>query len=430
MKRLLFSAIALASLGVVAIFHYSKEIPYDRDCDVAIMGTVSFNDGIGRQTIGLIDCLRERYSVAYLRQGGFDRKDLPKEVESIVNRKYTGTPAILIYEEALFFPTGAPFPKLPNAQVKIAYSMIESTKIPREWTKILNHEFDAVIVPDQFLVDVYRNCGVKIPIFVIPVGMYLEPFVQRSHLHEKPQNRPFTFGCLGTYLPRKNQIALLRAFAKAFGNDPNVQLVMNGRSAEMDYLNILRGCERELDLRNVTIKRLPLKWKRYINKISSLDCYVSPSLGEGFSLQPREALALGIPCIVTDNTAQTTICKTGYVRAVPCRREIKARYKVFQSLPDDLGVQFECEVDELAQAMRDVYDNYETYALKAYEGRNWVNQYRYESLRALYETIVLPKKVVLGDCDRIEEGVIYTTSEFLKKKYESIIRKNESLQHL
>ena len=59
-----------------------------------------------------------------------------------------------------------------------------------------------------------------------------------------------------------------------------------------------------------------MEWVKYIEFISTFDCYVNLSKGEGFSIPPRESLALGIPCIISDNTAHKTICDSGLVLPV------------------------------------------------------------------------------------------------------------------
>jgi len=428
MKRILIRALSLFFIIGIAYFCFHAYIKHKYNCDLAVMGTLRFGDGIGRQAIGLIDSLHDNYSIKYIHHGYIDLQDLPEKVKKIVQQKYKSNAHVLIFEDPLLFPSAARFSALGHADVKIAYSMFESTKIPKNWQKILNREFDAVIVPDEFFVKVYQDCGVKIPIFVIPLGMYLDPFITKSYLHTKPQERPFVFGNLGSFISRKNQAVLIQAFAIAFSNNPKVELILNGRYDDNDCLKLIQETKRSLGLDNVTITSLPLSWEDYVKELSSFDCYVSPSTGEGFSLQPREALALGIPSIVTDNTAQATICRSGYVKVVPSNTPVQAFYKDFQPWHDDLGLQFECDVNALANALREMYENYELHALKAYESTNWVEQYRYTQLHHLYKTIVLPKKVILGDRNVIEDGVIYTTSIKLKQNYDKVIAKQNPLR--
>ncbi|MDE3055595.1 MAG: glycosyltransferase family 4 protein [Verrucomicrobiota bacterium] len=416
-----WSIVLLSGLVLLGAFSCRVFLKYKRlhhQCDLVVMGPIEFADGIGRQAVGLIDCLKHSCSIQYIRQGSCDFKDVPASVKRIAKQKYKKKAKVLIYEPPILNGSSSIFPSLPNVDIRIAYSMFESTKIPQEWVIVLNNLFDAVVVPDSFLVDVYRNSGVRIPVFIVPLGMRVKSFLKQSFVHSKPVDRPFVFGALGSVDSRKNQRMLVRAFAKEFGNNPNVKLLINGRRMDREYLAKIKGDIELFKLNNVSVTAMSLKQRDYLRLLKSLDCYVSPSKGEGFSLQPREALALGLPSIVADNTAQKTICQSGYVCSVPSQIIVKAVYDGWRGL--DLGDQFGCKVNDLAAALRDVYDNYDLYAQKAFEGRSWVEQYEYEQLRKFYETLVSPKEVVLSDRDEVAEGVLYTTSQKLKQSYEMI----------
>ena len=429
LRRSLYSTIVIVLLLFIVGFvpYYRRQV---HQCDLGVMGPIKFNDGIGRQSIGFIDCLKERCSIKYIKHRGVDSKDLPSGVKKIVNLKYSVTPNVLVFESPLLYPYDDKFTTLPNAKIKFAYSMLESTKIPQNWVKILNTSFDGVLVPDEFLVKVYQDSGVKIPIFVLPLGMYLDPFLQNSRQSIKPLDRPFVFGNLSSIFDRKNQILLLRAFDKAFHNNPNVQLVLNGRVSEKKYYSELQRERSKLGVTNASITTITLAWDTYIKEFSKLDCYVSVSKGEGFSIQPREAIAMGIPCIVTNNTGQSTICNAGHVYSLESPIIVPAQYRIFEQWYEDLGDQFDCEVNELAKAMQHIYDNYEPYATRARDGRDWVMQYQYENLVDQYHTIVKPVKVVLSDKNEIKDGVVYTDSETLRAKYQTIQAKDSSFKRL
>lgn len=414
-----WSAVILTILSAT-LFSFCKYKRLSYECDLAVMGPIQYSDGIGRQSIGLIDCLRQTFSIKYCRHGNYTFRDTPKPVRRIATQRYKNPARVLIYESPLLNSVSDPFPSLPEADVRIAYSMFESTRIPQQWVMILNTLFDAVAVPDSFLVDIYKSCGVRIPIFVVPLGIYLDSFLKESFLHSKPIDRPFVFGNLSAITPRKNQLMLLKAFAKEFGKNPKVNLLLNGRGVEPEYLNLIKKTIDSFQLRNVNITTIALNRHDYLRVFKSLDCYVSPSIGEGFSLQPREALALGLPSIVTDNTAQTTICSSNYVKSVLSEIPIKA---VYNGWKDNLGVQFNCSVNDLAAALRDMYANYNVHARKAYEGKNWVKQYKYKRLKKIYTTLVCPKKVILSDRDEVTEDAIYTTSSKLKQSYEKVQKK-------
>ena len=46
---------------------------------------------------------------------------------------------------------------------------------------------------------------------------------------------------------------------------------------------------------------------------------------------------------------------------------------------------------------------------------------KFENLKKRFQTLVRPDKIMLGDEDKIEDGVIVTSSESLYAKYKNLI---------
>ena len=59
-------------------------------------------------------------------------------------------------------------------------SMFETTSVPESWVDQLNRYLDFVTVPDEYLVNVYKNAGVQIPIYLLPMGSFLEDWLRFS----------------------------------------------------------------------------------------------------------------------------------------------------------------------------------------------------------------------------------------------------------
>jgi hypothetical protein len=82
-------------------------------------------------------------------------------------------------------------------------------------------------------------------------------------------------------------------------------------------------------------------------------CYVQPSRGEGFGLQPLQAIAQGMPTILTDAHGHKAFSHLG----VPIGwHPVRADYFIY----GDAGDWWEPSYDELCEAMWDVYQNSET----------------------------------------------------------------------
>ena len=162
---------------------------------------------------------------------------------------------------------------------------------------------------------------------------------------------------------------LIDAFAQEFGNEKDVCLKLHGRSGLPYCINAIKRKLQDINAKNIILIEHSFNNDEHVHFMSSLDCYVFVSKGEGFSITPREALALGIPCILTNHTAHSTICNTGYVRPVLSDIMEPAYYDCFGSY---CGYQFNTSTEELRQALRDVYNNYKYYLKKAHKGREWV----------------------------------------------------------
>lgn len=407
--------IGLLLLGCAWFFYKSPERPH-----LTVIGFVNMADGLGRQSAELIDTLKDDMTVNFVPTQKTKSRDLPEKIYKIVKKKNKTLGKVIIFEDMLWHPGHNSYLKTLKTprrddQIRIAYSMIESTRIPSEWVVILNKYFDAVAVPDPFLIAAYRDSGVKIPIFELPLGLDLGPFLNaplKSNI-----KKPFVFANLSSCVDRKNHIVLIKAFAKAFGNNKDVQLVINSRFGDRGMKKSVKDLIDDVNTGNIIVASTCLDKNAYLYLFQTIDCYVSLSKAEGFSIQPREAMALGIPTIVTDNTGQSTICKSGLVKRVSSTIEEPAVF----FWGDKNGSIFNCEVDEAAAALREVYENYSQYLQHAASARDWVRRYEFKNLKPFYHTLAKPKRVILGNEDKIGPDYLMTTSKELYEKYERLV---------
>lgn len=397
---------------------YPAYLRFWQQPELTVCGFIDMTDGLGRQSIELIEAFHQDFNTSFVPTRPTRFADVSQSLQRVVSRKKSRLGKVIIFEDLLWWPNEEKYRKMVNKvskdSIRIAYSMFESTKIPNEWVMILNKHFDAVAVPDTFLIDVYKNSGVKIPIFIVPLALNLKPMLEQPL--KKDQHSPMVFGNLAACNDRKNQLLLVRAFAKAFGNNPNVRLRINCRGGEQEVSNAITREIVQQGLTNVEFTQFALNRAEYLKLFQEIDCYVSISKSEGFSIQPREAMALGIPVISTDNSAQKTICDSGIVRTV---------HSPFQELSicpwgNSYGYVFNCTVDSVVDALKDVHNNYDQYLQKASLARKWAGQYQYENLKSLYRSLIKPHKVVLGTENKITEEGLVTSSKELFEKYKKI----------
>jgi glycosyltransferase involved in cell wall biosynthesis len=411
--------------------------------DLTVVGPVSPYEGMCMQSVVLMETLKDTsrmsFVLTYPQESMSNQKKIntlfPVPIQKILARDGIQHPGrVLIFEQVLCaapdgaisvddFLTKFGLPDNSDKQVRIAYTMVESSRIPEKWVDILNKKFDAVVVPDKFLVDVYKNTGVTIPVFVISLGRNFTDFFASPLKASK--GFPFIFACYSGCWERKNLLKLVSAFGDAFGNNPNVQLHLCWRetsptSLEGDIRGPILSEISARGLSNVKIEEKKVDDKVYLQRFLKADCYVNIATAEGFSIQPREAMALGIPVIVTNNTAHKTICESGLVRAVLSNIEVPA--KTGYGSTGITGVRYQCLTQDVATALRDVYDNYDVYLKNAPMAREWVRQYQYQAMAPLYRTLIKPKKVLFGTRDEIVGDEIITVNKKLIKKYKRAMK--------
>lgn len=167
-------------------------------------------------------------------------------------------------------------------------TMYEADAIPENWAAYCNSKAQLIIVPCEHNARVFYDQGVRVPIHVVHGGTCPEEF---PVLPPRKTERPYTFLALGDRGSRKGMDLVWRAFWQAFGDNPDVRLIVKVRPDSL----------RELDLTN-SDRRVSV-WREDVASMSSVyphvDCFVFPSRGEGWGMPPREAAMMGLPVIAT-----------------------------------------------------------------------------------------------------------------------------------
>ena len=386
-----------------------------QDYDLTVVGFLNPSDGLGRIPLTIMHGLKKYIHVNWIETKPWHTNinQLPEWAQKIAQDSCKKPGKVAILTDMLLDSSADAFSKVPDdSLIKIAYSMIESTRIPTQWTAILNQRFDAVVVPDAFHIKTYQDSGVKIPIFVLPPILYLE-----KQLSEEPQTHPhypFVFGNTSASRPHKNQELLIQAFYKAFGDSPDVKLIINARAGDPEIHNRIQNMIKEFGVHNIEYQMQTKDWQDYVHQMASFDCYINLSKGEGFDIPPREASALGIPIILSKNSAHQTICKTGLASCIPSKIREPAPYAIYYQT---CGSFFNSSLDDAVAALQDMYKNYHIHYKKALLRKQWASQYLLKNLLKKYLNLVRPLKIILGTENLITDDFIMTTSKPLYLKY-------------
>jgi glycosyltransferase involved in cell wall biosynthesis len=202
---------------------------------------------------------------------------------------HVGVPADSQQDQQLIVP-----PHFKNFAGRIwCYTMYEGDKLLNNWVHVMNTRTERVLVPSQWCKDVFEQSGVKSPVHIVLGGV--DPNVYYPSV---TPFRPYTFMTIGDRGNRKGWTKVWAAFHDAFGDNPDVRLIVKTREPFEAHNDLTTYVKDYMTDSRVTFLRgnFPNMRDVYLNA----DCFVFPSSGEGFGLPPREAAACGLPTIVTN----------------------------------------------------------------------------------------------------------------------------------
>lgn len=226
-----------------------------------------------------------------------------------------------------------------KGQRPVIATMWEATRLPPSFRENL-HEFDLVIVPSEQNLELFSQFHSD----VVKVPLGVDPDRWAFRARQEP-GRYFTF-LIGGSGARKGTDLAYAAFRRLWGRDgswgdgPIPQLVFKSPKNE-PYVG-----ER--------IERIGgrISDEEEVELYASAQCYIQPSRGEGFGLQPLQAIAQGCPTILTDAHGQAEYAR----HAIPIGYTMKkADYFIY----GDAGDWWEPSLDDLCDRMLWVYNNYE-----------------------------------------------------------------------
>lgn len=210
--------------------------------------------------------------------------------------------------------------QLFRQKYNIGFWVWELEDLPSDWTRYFGL-FDEIWTPSQFSRKaIQRHSPIPVRIFPHIIEEIDEnPTFTRPDFHLPAE--PFIFLYIfdmESFFERKNPLALVEAFHKAFGNRKDVLLVLKTYHTAA-HPEKIRMLERASQSSNIHILDKNLTEEELSSLIQCADCYVSPHRSEGFGLTPAEAMYLGKPVIATDYGATTEFISSENGYPVECK---------------------------------------------------------------------------------------------------------------
>lgn len=176
--------------------------------------------------------------------------------------------------------------------------------------KILRGKTDALAVmnsEDLYIAQKYRLCrgnisqihgmGIKIPAF----NPKKDPYLRRTYAHEEGD---FLCTFVGELSGRKNQLFLIRAAKRLYEMGVPIRLLLIGEGAGREMLEeeIKKLCMEDRVF-------LPGARDNIYSYLAVTDLYVSASISEGLPFNIMEAMACGLPMLISDTKGQRDLMR-------------------------------------------------------------------------------------------------------------------------
>lgn len=175
-----------------------------------------------------------------------------------------------------------------EGQYRACFTMWETDVLPVRFARWLS-QYDEILVPCKHNIAVFHEHHPKVN--YIPLGVDTEWWKP----YDREPNQKFRFHAAGSLWRRKGLDKVVEAFNKL--NLPDAELHIKAAPHASDVPDNIQS-DTVFFHRQWMDKETQRDW------FNQADCFVAPARGEGFGLIPLQAIALGVPTIITATSGQ------------------------------------------------------------------------------------------------------------------------------
>lgn len=240
---------------------------------------------------------------------------------------------------------------------RIGYVPWESTSLPDGWVKSMN-EVDEVWTPSQIIAEWFVDAGVKKDVKVYEHGVE-----SLWAIRKRPTDDRWRVLHHGAEALRKGGNESIRAFMATLWEE-DATLVMK---MLLDRFNIH-------DTEHIHVHKTKVTIEELVELYHGCHQFVYPSWGEGFGLTPLQAMATGMPVLITKGWAP-------YERFIPEDCLIKSELAMSPWQDHHPGMMFKPDEDDLKDKMLDMFKNRQKWSDYFFETAEAVQkEYDWDSL--------------------------------------------------
>jgi len=257
---------------------------------------------------------------------------------------------------------------------RIGYVMFETQETPKVFIHSLMANTDELWVPSKFNFDNFRKAGYTKPIFVMPFGVDIDRFnPDKVQPFSAELENKFMFLSIMGWSARKGVDILIEAYLREFSKEDNVLLYLKG-----GYYGIDKAYSEVKQIQDKVGKSNPpdikIDFKIYPENefpglYKSANCFVLPSLGEGWGLNYTEAMSMELPTIGTRATSQIDFMNdenSFLIDVAEYRPEPKCNWICPQYVGGNFAIP---SMEHLQKLMRQVYSSPELAKKKGKQAR-------------------------------------------------------------
>ena len=267
---------------------------------------------------------------------------------------------------------------------RIGYIMFETQETPKVFIHSLIVNVDELWLPSKFNFDNFGKAGYTKPRFIMPLGVDTDRFnPDKVQPFSAELENKFVFLSVMGWSARKGVDILIEAYLREFEGKENTLLYLKG-----GYYN---NSKADREVGQITAKigksdppKIRIDFNIYAEDIfpklyKSANCFVLPSLGEGWGLNYTEAMSMALPTIGTRATSQVdfmTDSNSFLIDVAEYRPEPKCNWICPQYVGEKFAIP---SMEHLQKLMRQVYTDRELAKKKGEQARkDMVRKYQWK----------------------------------------------------
>ena len=295
-----------------------------------------------------------------------------------------------------FYVGPPPYKNMSEDKYNIIYFYWEADRLPAYWGKFIL-KADEIWAPCKLVESACRRAGFSKKIRIVPTpydklanskGYTLDIPSEISDKYFVGDN-VFKFYSIFQWHHRKGPDILLNSYWKTFGRHDNVILILKVNALNLpghtidDIRSDISSIKIKLNLNYyspvyVIDSTLPKKYIEALHNYS--DCYISPHRGEGWGMPIGDAISYKNPVIITKYGGISDYLNQSNSAIIKHRLTHVKNMSWSPNIYNKSQRWAEPSVNSASELMRDVYENFDKYKIKAGRARSIISGFSIDSV--------------------------------------------------